>query len=83
METDRLSLKEAYLAMFEFLDRLYERTKSDALGSVLGDLSLLPDGSTADPAAWGDWLRCVEKAQQDNVDASLSIAPPPNGPSRK
>jgi hypothetical protein len=83
METDRISLREAYLAMFEFLDGLYQRTKSDALGSLLGDLSLLPDGKTADPAAWGDWLRCVEKARRDNVDVSLTITPLTKGSYRE
>lgn len=83
METDRISLREAYFAMFEFLVELYQRTKSDALGSLLGDLSLLPDGSTADPAAWDDWLRCVESARRGNVDARLAIVPPTTGPSRE
>ena len=54
--TDHLSLQEAYLSMFEFIVELYKRTKSDDLGAILGDLSLLPDGTTADPAAWNDWL---------------------------
>ena len=71
--TDLLSYQEAYLAMFEFLVQLYERTQSDALGALLGDLSLLPDGTTADPAAWGDWIRCVEKARRGEGDPSLTL----------
>lgn len=82
-ETERLNLREAYLAMFAFLDELHQRTKWDALGSLLSDLSLLPDGTTADPAAWGDWLRCVEKARQGNVDARLVITPPTNSASNE
>ena len=74
--TDHLSLQEAYLSMFEFIVELYKRTKSDDLGAILGDLSLLPDGTTADPAAWSDWLRCVEKVRRDGVDANLAITPP-------
>ncbi|MFP6560604.1 hypothetical protein WJ542_20215 [Paraburkholderia sp. B3] len=73
---ENLSLQEAYLAMFEFIVELYQRTQSDELGSLLGDLSLLPDGTTADPAAWRDWLRCVEKARRGGIDASLVITPP-------
>ncbi|CAM2157420.1 conserved hypothetical protein [Paraburkholderia tropica] len=76
IQTDRLTLQEAYLSMFEFLVELYQRTKSDELGSMLGDLSLLEDGTTADPAAWGDWLKCVEKARRGGIDASLGITPP-------
>lgn len=73
---DRLSFQEAYLAMYEFLIELYQRTQSDELGSLLGDLSLLEDGTTVDPAAWGDWLRCVEKARRGGVDANLALKPP-------
>jgi hypothetical protein len=76
MSTDQLTLQEAYLSMFEFIVELYNRTKSDELGALLGDLSLLDDGSTADPAAWEDWLRCVEKARQNKIDANLKINPP-------
>ncbi|MFP3709937.1 hypothetical protein SB783_38645 [Paraburkholderia sp. SIMBA_009] len=76
MHSDGLTLQEAYLSMFEFIVELYQRTKSDDLGAILGDLSLLEDGTTADPAAWGDWLRCVEKARRGGVDASLVITPP-------
>lgn len=71
--TDLLSYKEAYLAMFEFLVELYERTQSDELGALLGDLSLLSDGTTADPAAWRDWLRCVKKARHGDVDPGLVL----------
>ena len=76
MDTDRLTLQEAYLAMFEFIVTIYKRTNSDELGSLLGDLSLLSDKTTADPADWGEWLRCIEKARHGSVDAGLSITPP-------
>jgi hypothetical protein len=77
IQTDRLTLHEAYLSMFEFLVELYRRTNSDELGAILGDLSLLENGLTADPAAWGDWLRCVEKSRRGETDSSLVITPPP------
>jgi len=38
---------------------------------MLGDLSLLPDGGTAAPAAWQDWLKALEKAKKGSVDARL------------
>lgn len=76
MNANNLTLQEGYLAMFEFLVDLYQRTESDEIGAVLGDLSLLSDGTTADPAAWGDWVRCVEKARRGGIEASLNLTPP-------
>ena len=56
-----LSYSEAFEAMKDFLDKFYQKTKSDDVGSLLGDLSLLSDGCTADPAAWDDWLNTIKK----------------------
>ena len=47
--------------MVLFLEEFYNRTQSDDVGGLLGDLILLEDGSTADPAAWYDWVECVKK----------------------
>lgn len=58
---DCLTLQEAYLAMFEFMAQLYQRTGSDEVWNVLGDLSMLADGTAADPAAWGDWSDALKK----------------------
>lgn len=59
MET--LTDKQAFEAMANFLERIYERTGSDDLGALLGDLQMLEDGTTADPAAWQDWLNSVRE----------------------
>jgi len=56
---DNLTLKEAYAAMYVFLEKRYNQTKSDDIGGMLGDMSFLQDGSTADPATWGDWLKSI------------------------
>lgn len=45
-----LTSHQAYLVMFEFLRRYYERGQSDEIGGLLGGLQLLPDGQSADPA---------------------------------
>jgi hypothetical protein len=42
---------QAFNAMRKFLEMYYQRTASDDIGSLLGDLQILRDGSTADPAA--------------------------------
>jgi len=46
-----------------FLEKYYEETKSDDVGSLLGDISLdiWKDGSTGDPAAWCEWIQCIEE----------------------
>ncbi len=54
--SDRITVREGYAAMFCFLERVYELTHGDGLGALLGSMSMLPDGHTADPAAWSDWL---------------------------
>ena len=68
-----VSDKEAFLAMFAFLDDYYQRTGSDDVGGLLGSLSLLPDGGTADPATWQDWLKAVQKSKAGTVEAQLRL----------
>lgn len=56
----KLESKQAFQAMVNYLEKYYERTKSDDIGSILSDLILLEDGTTADPAAWNDWKESVD-----------------------
>ncbi len=58
---NKLTEKQAYLAMIEFLDDYYQQTQSDEIGEILGSLQLLEDGKPADPAMWEDWLKSIEK----------------------
>lgn len=64
---------QAYSAMYAFLENWYELSKSDELGALLGSMSLLPDGQTADPAIWGDWLSAIEKAASDKVALRMEL----------
>ena len=73
MNNPKLTTQEAYLAMYEFLGELYRRTKSDELGALLGGMSFLADGETADPAAWKDWLKCVQRILDGGGDAQLNL----------
>jgi hypothetical protein len=59
--TERLTLKQAYLAMYLFLETEYERVPSDEIGGLLGSLQLTVDGMPMDPGAWQDWLDAVAK----------------------
>jgi hypothetical protein len=61
---DNLSVAEAFKAMQLFLERYFEETKSDDVGSLLGDLQLDEDGKSFDPAAWDEWLDCVARARK-------------------
>jgi hypothetical protein len=58
---EQLTERKAFEAMVLFLETFYERTQSDDVGGLLSDLMMLEDGTTADPAAWEDWMDCVRK----------------------
>ncbi|OPA86064.1 hypothetical protein BFW87_25230 [Pseudomonas fluorescens] len=73
MSTENLTPELAYLTMYEFLVNLYQRTKSDDLGSLLGSMSYLADGETADPTIWNDWVLCVNKILGGQGDAQLRL----------
>lgn len=49
--------------MVLFLEKFYENTHSDNVGGLLGDLQIVGDGMPADPAAWQDWIHCVNSEQ--------------------
>lgn len=76
-----LTEKEAYAAMYTFLVKLYETTQSNDLGGLLGDMSTIGDGETADPAVWHEWLRCVDQVKQGRFDTDLHIICEPTTPS--
>ena len=63
---DKITLIQAYKAMYEFLRDLYYREGQPGnLGSYLGELRLLEDGNPVDPAAWYDWLEVVKNVLID------------------
>lgn len=68
-----LSEQEAYAAMFAFLEHRYRLTESDELGALLGSMSLLPGGGTADPAIWDDWLNAIREARSNAVNVLMEL----------
>lgn len=72
MSDERLSEDEAFRAAFLFLKAYYERTRSDAVGGLLGDMSRLADGTTADPAAQEDWADAVRR-MRDTPDEHYQL----------
>ncbi len=70
---NQLSTQQAFLAMYSFLDAHYQRSKADDLGALLGSMSLLRDGSPADPAVASDWQAAVDAALSGSVAAAMEI----------
>jgi hypothetical protein len=70
---DSLTTRQAYTAMFAFLEAIWQRTQSDELAALLGQMSRLKDGGTADPAVWADWEVAVRKVQAGAVDAAMRL----------
>jgi len=69
----QLTEHQAFLAMFAFLEHQWRLRGSDDLAALLSDLSLLPDGSTADPAMKEDWALAMSAAISGGVDARLQL----------
>ncbi|NTW40618.1 MAG: hypothetical protein HGA44_12150 [Cellulomonadaceae bacterium] len=53
---------QAFIAMRRFLEQFYERAGDD-MQTLIADVTLEADGLPVDPAAWSDWLRCLDKAR--------------------
>ncbi len=66
MQSELLTVEEAYKAMVVYLEDLYFLTKSDDLGGFLGSMALLPDGKPIDPAVWQDWLKAIHKSKMNS-----------------
>lgn len=56
---------EAYKAMQIFLEKIYNRTSSDDIGALLGDMIIQGDGKPSDVAIWDDWISAIEKAKEE------------------
>ena len=72
MMKDTITIKQAYKAMYLYLEGLYEMTGSDDLAGFLGSMSILEDGKPADGAVWSDWIEAVDKSNM-NPNISLEI----------
>lgn len=55
-----------FKVMFRFLERYYELTGADDIGTLLGSMNtkLFADGRPADPAIWEDWLDAVHEVSK-------------------
>ena len=55
--------RDAYNAMFRFLEERYKQLPSEELCNLLGDLHLSADGEPYDPAITEDWNAAVAAVQ--------------------
>ncbi len=62
---DKISLKDSYKIMYEFLSKLHERGELES-GELLGYIGLLADGCSADPAQLYDYLDTVKLYKEKN-----------------
>lgn len=65
-----VTLRQAYLVMFEFLELQWTRLgKPDELGGLLGSLALWDDsngrGDPMDAAVFPEWLECAHRVLRD------------------
>ncbi|MGP0175242.1 hypothetical protein ACSVIJ_25665 [Pseudomonas sp. NCHU5208] len=73
MSETKITTKQACLVMIAFLENYYSLTNADEIGALLGGLSLLPDGSSADPASKSDWDNAIQKVLSGKMNAQLQL----------
>ena len=62
---EKLTVLEAYRAMFNFLEHYYElgNSESDDIATLLSSMQInLYDNLPMDHAMWQDWLKSIKKA---------------------
>ncbi len=76
-----LSLTEAYLAMYYFVEAYFERGRRSDCGMVMLVSNLGPREApnqpgvaiTSDPAFWSDWIAAVQRARRDGFPPGVLI----------
>ena len=63
-----MDIKTAYKVMYEFMDRYYWKREGNDIGSLLGSMSFLCNGGTADPATGYDWIDAAKKVKENYSD---------------
>lgn len=61
-QDEQFSARESFLAMSEFVWRFGCRAGDDLM-TLIGDTHLESDGWPTDPAAWDDWLDCLDSVR--------------------
>lgn len=62
-----------YRIFYRYLDYIWKAEEYGYLGALLGGMSLLADGSTADPAYESDWDRAISESGNPNDPYRIGI----------
>lgn len=55
----KITIEQAYLAAYEYLLRRWEYMPERLIADELSDMSLLPDGGSADPACKNEFVEAL------------------------
>lgn len=72
----KITIKEAYDAMFYFLDKYYDTKMIDDLGAMLGSMnpSLFCDDMPADMALWNKWVEIsTNEMENEGLDSNKAF----------
>lgn len=81
-EADKVNIKlnktleahEIYKSLFKYLSNIYDEIKIDDLGCLLGDMRLLSDGESSDPAIYEDWKRlCITNSIDESDVLNICV----------
>lgn len=76
MTVDRMTGKQAYAAMYWFVEQLRVAIESEELGTLLQELATRPDGLPADPAIAALWDEAVRYARAGGEAGQFTFGPP-------
>ena len=62
-----------YRIFYRYLDYIWNSEEHDYLGALLGGMSLLSDGNTADPAYEADWDKAILNSDDPNDPYQIGI----------
>ncbi len=63
-----LTIKEAYLAMYQFMATIIRRDGNEEFLHMIGGMSFLQDGSTADLGMWHLWKQAIGRIGRSLTD---------------
>jgi hypothetical protein len=68
---NKITVRQAFDVMTAFLTIYWKKTGSDEVACLLSDMNteIWADGSTGDPAIWGEWIGCIDEVTNtENAD---------------